>query len=290
MPIVRRQDKGAALTYQELDGNFDHLDQVKADFLDPASAAADFSLTAEAHANRIVYCTKGTAQAVTFSAGHGLADGDSGRLMQIGAGAVTISKDGGFAAGELKLATGVASATTVNDGDIIDWEFRVVAGVQRLTITFRSALPQGGLTLMAAADDQSVTLTGGEDVLLSFPLPPNSLGTRGWAEFEKFMDRTSGANAWTPRLRLGNPTTGFIIGTPGSPTSRQTWRSGFKNLGATNSQISGGTGTADNTANGVPNTGAVDTTVEQTIYLTVQGTAGEVVRCRYLRGAAYFKN
>lgn len=261
-----------------------------AEFRPPITVNTDFTLTS-LYANRRTDCAKGSAQAVLWDAGHGMTSGDSGRLVQSGASPITITKAGGFATGDLSLSTGVASATTVNDGDVLDWEYRLVEGVEDLLITYRSAAGAagGGATLMAAPNDQSVTLTGGEDVLTSFTLPANSLGANGWAEFEKYMDRTSGANPWTPRLRLGNATTGMVIGTPGAPTSRSSWRSAFKNLGATNSQITGSTGSADSTGTGTPNTGTHDTTTDLTVYLTVQGTAGEVVRCRYLRGTAYFK-
>jgi hypothetical protein len=188
-----------------------------AEYKAPRTEAADFTLTAANHANRRTDCTKGTAQAVTWNTGHGMVDGDCGRLMQVGAGAITITKDGGFSGGELKLATGVASATTVNDGDVLDWEYDATG--ERLLITYRSAEA-------AAGGSTGVTFERLYTAASPAPLSTNNVKLARW-----IVERARLVAGWSIRIaaqvNTGGSTdsissTGFRAGVPGTAYSSLT--------------------------------------------------------------------
>lgn len=255
----------------------------------PVTENVDFTLSAASHGNRLVYCTKGSAQAITFNTGHGFSDGDNGRIMQVGAGPVTISKDGGFAAGDLRLSTGVASATTVNDGDILDWEYKLIAGVERFLITFRSAAGGGGNPTTTAYSDGTGAVAyanpgTGETTLASITIPAGAIGPNGWVEFLYSVERTTGTGNVTVRLRVANATTGTSISNP-SAASRITGVAHFVSQNSTTSHRTSGNGPAGMPFGTVATlTDTTDTTGAVTFYLTGQLATGTETMTKY-----YFK-
>lgn len=257
-----------------------------AEYLAPRTESADFTLTATNHANRRTDCTKGTAQAVTWNTGHGMADGDSGRLMQVGAGAITITKDAGFTDGELKLATGVASATTVNDGDVLDWEYDATG--ERLLITYRSAASAGGTLKSTPYSDGNGTqaFTPGnttEFTLSSITIPANKIGANGWVQFIASAERTAGVGSITCRIRVGNATTGTQVASPAAG-SRVTFEALMASLNSTSSHRSGAPASNTIGGAGVTVTDTTASTADITFYLTGQLATGTDTLTRY-----YFK-
>lgn len=256
-----------------------------AEFRSPITVNTDFTLTSD-YANRRTDCTKGSAQAVSWSSGHGMADGDSGRLMQVGAGAITITKDGGFAGGELKLATGVASATTVNDGDVLDWEYDATG--ERLLITYRSAASAGGTLKSTPYSDGLGTqaFTPGnttEFTLSSITIPANKIGANGWVQFIGSAERTAGVGSITLRIRLGNATTGTQVASPAAG-SRVTFEGLLASLNSTSSHRSGAPTSNTIGGTGVTVTDTTASTADITFYLTGQLATGTDTLTRY-----YFK-
>lgn len=91
----------------------------KSDFLTRRSEAGSFAITAANHANRITVTTSATPFTFTFNTGHGLQDGDSGTILQVGAGTCT------YTAGTASVVLGpaVSAAATTAQGSYIDWVF-----------------------------------------------------------------------------------------------------------------------------------------------------------------------
>ena len=91
---------------------------LKSDFLAPVTEAASFALTS-AHANRLVKTTAAAPVTFTCNTGHGLVDGDSGTILQVGAGTYS------YTAGSAASVTGPAVTTvaTTAQGSYIDWIF-----------------------------------------------------------------------------------------------------------------------------------------------------------------------
>lgn len=134
----------------------------KAAYYVPAVEAANFTLAAASHANRRIDCTKASAQTVTWDTGHGMAEGDCFRIVQCGAGAVTLAAG----TGTLSLSAGLASATTYAVGDWIDCEYMGdnEGGTNVLRVTGTSVA--GVLRITSKSADYTLTLAdAGSDIL-----------------------------------------------------------------------------------------------------------------------------
>lgn len=252
----------------------------------PVTANVDFSLNS-AYANRRTDCTKDAAQAVLWESTHALADGDSGRLMQVGAGPITITKDAGFVAGELKLATGVDSATTVNDGDVLDWEYEATG--QRLLITYRSAAGVAGASKVTPYSDGTgvVSVAPGntsEFTLSSITIPANKIGPNGWVELFYSTERTVGAGTLTTRIRVANATTGAIIAAPSAGTRMVAMAALVSQNSTTSHRSWAPVNTGDHVGTTTTVTDTTDTTGAVTFYLTGQLATGTDTATKY-----YFK-
>lgn len=107
MPLTLRSVKGSQLTTAEMDGNLTYLESMNA-ALPPVTITANTSLTASAHANRLLLCNSASPITLTINSdASGWANDDSINAVQIGAGSVTIA--GGTAT--LQTALGTVNTT-----------------------------------------------------------------------------------------------------------------------------------------------------------------------------------
>lgn len=256
----------------------------KSDYHPVGAATSGVTINAEDHADRRVDIASPTAVSATWNTGHGMTVGQSGRIMQTGAGIVTLTQGTGTVRRSPNVALGALSTSGVDSW--IDWEYM---GGDLLTVTALGVVPVGaGAHAMPVPVADVGSASTAETVVFETTVP--ALSANAEVEISFGWDGTGAGNK-TWRLKIGGTGTGgTLLHTAIFGALAGKIKTGFRNQNNAASQVGGNTniptGTGSTTTSNA--TSAVDTSNGIRVALVLQkATAADVVNFQGARVMVY---